>query len=178
MNMLHNIFLINPAFVPCDDIFKETVYTHTHARGDLCAGLILHTPVLRARSHLFTPLNSYNALSTSASCILSATFHTTADVSCWAVWQKFVFLLEYEQQMVRKEQEEKKKTEKGVVIDNALNHATVQRDEHFSAACLNTGSLLLEVVLFSIDVQQNIFLVAKQYTNSATTLKPEDRRSK
>lgn len=40
-----------------------------------------------------------------ASCM--ATFHTGADVSCCTVWEKYISLLEYEQQMVRTEQEER-----------------------------------------------------------------------
>lgn len=49
-----------------------------------------------------------------------------------------MLLLEYEQQMVRREQEKKKK---GVLIDNTPNHAAEaerERKAHFLAACLIT----------------------------------------
>ena len=78
-------------------------------------------------SHLFTPLNSDNLFSLTLLVSCKATFHSTADVSCGAVWENFMFLLEYELQMVRAEQEK----QKGVLIDNTLNHAIMQREVHF-----------------------------------------------
>jgi len=45
-----------------------------------------------------------------------------------------MFLLEYEPQMVRAEQEK----QKGVLIDNTPDSASMQREVHFWAACLIT----------------------------------------